>query len=101
MSFLIEFPDYPAAEMPAIPDGWKDISWHNDACPSFDAYGYHVFVDYADPAKREFPDTMRFVVMDEDEESGEQVCRVESDDWAHVVAFITSEARDAGRINAG
>ena len=29
-----EFPDYPKASLPPLWD-WEDVSWHNDACPSF------------------------------------------------------------------
>ena len=35
MSYAKEFPDFPASEMPAVPAGWKDESWHNDTCPTF------------------------------------------------------------------
>ena len=31
----IEFPDFPVEDMPTLPEGWVDASWHNDACPSF------------------------------------------------------------------
>jgi hypothetical protein len=37
MSYREEFPDFDPAAMPAIPQHWGDTSWHNDACPSFDA----------------------------------------------------------------
>lgn len=42
------FPDM--TDMPAIPEGWKDTSYHNDACPSFereiDGRTYRLWVDY-------------------------------------------------------
>jgi hypothetical protein len=32
-----EFPDFPLESLPEIPADWDDQSWHNDACPSFEA----------------------------------------------------------------
>lgn len=55
--FRSEFPDYPAADMPALPPSLADSSWRNEACPSFidEAANVQLFVDYADPQAREFP----------------------------------------------
>jgi hypothetical protein len=33
--YQTEFPHFPAADMPAIPEGFADTSWHNIASPSF------------------------------------------------------------------
>lgn len=64
MSYREEFPDYDGATLPAIPDGWTDISWRNDDCPSWDAgNGVSVYIDYADPAQREWPENERFTVI--------------------------------------
>lgn len=35
MRYQVEFPDFPAADMPAVPEGWTDESWGNEGCPSF------------------------------------------------------------------
>jgi hypothetical protein len=50
-----EFPDYD--ETIEIPDGFVDVSWHNDACPSIcksidDNDAIVIYCDYKDPAKR-------------------------------------------------
>jgi hypothetical protein len=57
--FRKEFPDYPAADMPAVflAAPWIDVSWHNDSCPCFarKIEGHRevqVFVDYANQADR-------------------------------------------------
>lgn len=56
-AYLIEFPDYPAADVPACltAAGWADYSWHNDTCPYFvhEASGVGVWCGYADPELRE------------------------------------------------
>ena len=56
-TFQTEFPDYPAADMPALPalGNFVDTSWHNDICPSItsDELGLQIWIDYPDPAQRE------------------------------------------------
>ena len=62
-----EFPDYALSDLPAMPEGFADSSWHNDTCPSFidEAHRLRIFIDYVDKAKRELPDGMRFTVARE------------------------------------
>lgn len=63
MTCYREFPDFPVADMPALPEGWIDTSYHNDACPSYTSPdGVVIWIDYADPAQREFPGQARFTV---------------------------------------
>lgn len=88
--WLDEFPDFPAADMPSIPEGFEDTSWHNDICPCFtsDALGLTIWVDYADKAKREHPQYQRFSV---DPQKNGIECSGDSlmtDDWTEVVAFV-------------
>jgi hypothetical protein len=65
MTFRTEFPDFDPTTMPAIPADWEDISWHNDACPSFKTpNGYTVWIDYADETQREFNAGERFGILD-------------------------------------
>jgi hypothetical protein len=92
--FTREFPDFPAADMPAIPAGFEDVSWHNDSCPSFmnEAAGLILFVDFADTAKREYPETTRFNVnVWEDGNTGIEV--VASDEWQVVLDAIAARAK--------
>lgn len=77
------FPDYPTADLPPIPAHWRDSSWHNDACPSFTVAGLQVFIDYADPAKREHPGEPRFCVTTEDADNV-----LATDIWDEVVLAV-------------
>lgn len=100
MTIATAFPDYPISDLPPIPSHWLDGSWHNDACPSFMVAGLQVFVDYADPAKRETAHyglaDVRFHVMEA--ETGCSI--IATDDWQavidavddHVAAGIDAEA---------
>lgn len=91
MAYETEFPDFDASTMPEIPAGFDDVSWHNDACPSFlnETAGLILFVDYADPAKREFEDTERFSLNVWDVGNTGTVL-VSSDDWQVVLAAIAA-----------
>jgi hypothetical protein len=89
MPYQTEFPDFPASDMPAIPAGWQDVSFRNDACPSFSKGVFLLYVNYADPAKREFPETPRFSVH-YFEGSHPAIC--ESDNWQEILdAIIDAE----------
>lgn len=48
----------------AIPEGWTDLSWHNDVCPSFvdERTGWRVWVHPLDPQDREGDDYKRFAL---------------------------------------
>jgi hypothetical protein len=87
-----EFPDYPAADLPPMPDGFEDSSWSNDACPCFvnAALGLMFFADYAKRDDREFPEADRFSLQEVDGEGcmfgGEPV--FVSEDWTEVLAEI-------------
>lgn len=85
MTYRSEFPDFPAADMPVIPAGFKDVSWHNDICPRFvsDALGLEIWVDYADPAHREFPRLHRFSVCHDGGDND-----LVTNDWQAVLAFV-------------
>lgn len=96
-----EFPDFPETDMPAIPDGFTDCSWHNCACPCFasDAAELEIWVDFADPANREFPDWKRFRVSRQRggiETSGPAF---ETDDWGDVVAFVALTSGDSRALD--
>jgi hypothetical protein len=90
-----EFPDFPAADMPAMPahGDFVDTSWHNDACPSIasDALGLRVWIDFADRSVREIEDGPRFIVARQDDGvvTGEAI--LETDDWDEVLAVIEQE----------
>jgi hypothetical protein len=94
-----EFPDFPDADMPPLVEGLEDISWHNDVCPSFssEALGVYLFVDYANAARREFPEGPRFRLSEyvgEGEGPGNEI--VETDDWDEVLAAIAGRRVASG-----
>jgi hypothetical protein len=47
------FPEYDVTTLPPIPSDWRDVSYKNDACPSWLVDGLQVFIDFADPDARE------------------------------------------------
>lgn len=87
MPFNIEFPDFDAATLPAIPAHWIDQSWKNDACPSFIiGESITVYIDYAKPDDREHPETPRFVLFND-----EQDVLHTSDDWNDALVALIGE----------
>lgn len=92
MTFRTEFPDFPATDMPSLPEGFEDHSWHNDVCPHFEnAKGrISVWIDYADPAQREFSDAMRFTVSGITDEGYVGDVLDQSDSWDDVLSFLAS-----------
>jgi|LakMenE01Jun11ns_1017448.scaffolds.fasta_scaffold9235343_2 hypothetical protein len=89
-----EFPDFPEADMPALPEGWEDISWRNDACPNFVNYklGVALFVDFAEPEKREIPEYPRFLaypVYEDGTPASDQPAIAESEDFDTVMKIIS------------
>jgi hypothetical protein len=91
--FPTEFKDFPAADMPAIPQGFEDTSWHNDRCPSLtsEELGLRIWIDYLDAQRRECRDLgNRFVLMPSDNEDSitDTVC---THDWAVILEAIEEE----------
>lgn len=86
----LEFPDFDSATLPAIPADWVDISWHNDACPSFEVASVNVtvFVDYLDPALRETKGGKRFNVLSIADADLDR-CLLSTDAWGDVLTLIT------------
>lgn len=62
---LVEFPGYPVATLPPIPEHWEDASWHNDAAPFFIINpSLGIWIDYPEPSQRESGDDVcRFCVV--------------------------------------
>ena len=102
--FHMEFEDFPVADMPTLPEGFEDHSWHNDMCPSFEhpARGLQVWVDYLDRELREFPESPRFCVFftrGGAENVGERISDTDvfsAEEWPEVEAWLAEKA-DAER----
>lgn len=106
MSYSTEFPTFrslpPLVAAMLAKGELADLSWHNDACPSFvracDAATVNtegsaervpvLYVDYADPAERENPEQARFVVTGPSF-AVEQAC-LETDSEADAIARLLS-----------
>lgn len=98
-----EFPSYPVDAMPPIPAGWSDLSWHNDAMPSFLVTStLGVWVDYPDPAHSDFPEwrasgqMKRFSLVplvDGEHPADLEMPYLETDDWDEVLAMVESLTR--------
>ena len=71
-----EFPDYDDELW--IPDGFKDVSWHNDTCPHVEKRYFidveyagsedievvtKIWQDYKDPEKREYETAPRYSLL--------------------------------------
>jgi len=86
-----EFPHYD--DTLTLPDGWEDISWHNDACPSFQkVFGdvtFRIFCDFKDPDQRETQGAMRFVIYIEDEVN--YVCIGQTDTLKEAIDCVHKE----------
>lgn len=89
-NFREEFPNFAPATLPDIPAEWKDRSWHNDLCPSWNTgRGVIVYVDFRDPDQREL-DGPRFMVTGDFEGCGHNEPLIETDDWQAVLAFVAN-----------
>ena len=69
-----------------IPPQFQDVSWRNDACPSFEhSGGMTIWVDYADPSLRVEEGAERFVLSD-----CAGVGILATNDWQEVLEFLES-----------
>ena len=89
-----EFPDFD--NVITLPDGWEDVSWKNDVCPSFFNKEKKVilYLDYEDPAKRENATLTRYGAYPTNAE-GERILHdewsIEGDDLADVLKRIDAQ----------
>jgi len=81
-----EFPHYDVNSIPAIPSSWEDVSWHNDACPSWLIGDIVVFVDFPDFGDRECQNTERFIITHKDTCE----CLFSGNDWQAVLDFVAN-----------
>ena len=75
--WLKEFPSFPVSNMPELGDDWKDMSWHNDACPVFYNEDERVFL-YINPRNRDLWDSpyhdkekRMFIIPASEDETGD------------------------------
>ena len=92
MTYQKEFPDFVLDV--TLPEGFEDTSWHNDVCPSFTdtARKLILWIDYADPDLREFPENHNRFLLDqltdmEDISTAKQL--IKTADWSEVLAMLS------------
>jgi hypothetical protein len=84
-NYRVEYPNFDPMTLPSIPATWIDESWASMSCPMFRAPGGKcVYVDYLDPDLREFPDSKRFSVHDDELDD----VTLETDDWGEVLRHL-------------
>lgn len=92
MKYVTEFPEFDAAYMPAIPEGFVDASWHNDACPFFVNVTTHlgIYVDFYTDDMRAFPGEGRYSVVRLDVDGASEEGLLVTDDWNEVLTFLAN-----------
>lgn len=87
--YVREFPAYGALDF-TVPEGFEDISWHNDVCPSFAGKGFLLWADFKMVEWRELADTQRFALCLYDAENGPQPddFLISSDNFDEIAAFV-------------
>jgi hypothetical protein len=97
--YLRQFPDFEPDSLPYIPPEWVDISWHNDACPSWQVKEstagdvsqiIKVWIDYKTESLRESPDGKRFCISFERFNGSEMIVHnyMESDVWQEIINIV-------------
>lgn len=76
-----------------IPDGFVDMSYRNDTCPSWavivsDDERIKLYVDYADCEQREDTDACRFTLVHENDVTGEYVTLAHTDNYNEILTVI-------------
>lgn len=92
-----QFPEYDRSTLPGIPDAWQDISWRNDACPSFRICDYIVWIDFPLAGDRERPESDRFALQRVSVENAAPAGVVDGHigeyaDWESLEAALLGEA---------
>ena len=94
--WTVEFPDFPAADMPTIPAGFEDTSWRNDTCPSFrdDELGVVIVIDYADREKREVRSSSRFTILRQADPADTPRTILDTEEWSEILTAIKIRATE-------
>ena len=71
-----------------IPKEWKDVSYGNDTCPSFEFKGYQIFIDNENPSEREIGDGKRFHIIDTEDYGYGKKPLLETDDFLQVLKYF-------------
>lgn len=94
--FAAEWPTYPLADLPAIPDDFQ-FYW-SAMYPMFHApaLGLGVIVEYVNPAERENPEEPRFCLFADGPEPGDTPTDlIVTDNWNAILARIDVARKSA------
>lgn len=92
MDYRTEFPDFDTP-VPAMPEGFEDQSWHNDAMPHFwnKERRLGIWIDYTDTAKREFTvDDQLFSLEKTAADGAPGTILASSNDWQDILDAISA-----------
>ena len=91
-NYRSEFPrfDY---DIPQIPEGFVDVSWHNNVSPSFERKldnnnSITLWVDYADESRRECGGSQFLVIVHETEQMENILYESDYDLWDDAIKAI-------------
>lgn len=92
--YRTEFPDFALPNDVAIPAGFVDASWHNDACPSWvhAGLGLRLWISEANPAERDGGAGVSRFYLCRDTEGEDVADLVASDDWSDIEAALAEVA---------
>jgi len=96
---LQKFPEFTRDELPPMPDGFTDNSWHNDTCPCAirpigGAYYLVLWVEKKNPAEREYSCAKRYCLTVVTFHSNFAEVVMESDSWADIVSALSPMTLD-------
>jgi hypothetical protein len=74
-----------------LPDNWENISYKNDACPSWLVNGFQVFIDHPIQERRECKSWERFHVAIESESAFSGIWTFSTDSWDEVLETIEKQ----------
>lgn len=89
-----EFRDYDIATLPAIPNYWQDVSWHNDTCPSWQIGELLIYIDYEKLDDREMGIEERYRVSDYETVD----LYLATNDWQTVLDYVQAHNDSGGLI---
>jgi hypothetical protein len=91
-TYKYEFPHFDY-DIPQLPEGFVDVSWHNNVSPSFekkltDDHSITLWVDYADENRRECGGSQFLVMVHVTEELENVLYESDFDSWDDAIKAI-------------
>jgi hypothetical protein len=84
-----EFPEW--TDMPDVPEGFVDQSWHNDVMPNYadESRKLRIWIEHPDESMREMPGVWkRFTLVRGEYGHPDQKTVFETDDWSEMLQAI-------------